>query len=323
MILVTGATGFVGSALVADLAARGMPFRAASRLARPGHVAVGEINAGTDWQAALAGVDTVIHLAARVHVMDDRAADPLAAFRASNVDATLNLARQAAAAGVRRLVFVSSIKVNGEATAPGQPYRETDTPRPVDPYGQSKLEAERALFELAGQTSMQIVVVRPPLVYGAGVRANFAALFRLAGRGVPLPFGAVHNRRSMVNVRNLSDFLLTCATHPAAAGEVFLVSDGADVSTAGLLATMAAALQRPSRLIPVPVWLMTGVAGLAGRSAVGQRLFGSLQVSTDKAATLLGWHAPLTLQDGLQDMAEHLRDQSAGLAITPLDKNRV
>lgn len=221
MILVTGATGFVGTALCADLTARGIASRPASRLPTSGFHPVGAIDARTDWTEALAGIDCVVHLAARVHVMDDTAADPLAAFRAANVDATLNLAHQAAAAGARRFIFVSSIKVNGEETAPGRPFTAADVPEPRDPYGLSKWEAEQALFDLGRQTGMDIVVIRPPLIYGPGVKANFASLMRLARRGLPLPFGLISNKRSLLFVGNLTDFIILCVAHPDAANRTF------------------------------------------------------------------------------------------------------
>lgn len=322
MILVTGATGFVGAALVSDLSARGQAFRAASRLPLAGHMAVGAIDGSTDWSGALIDVDTVIHLAARVHIMRDSVPDPLAAFRASNTVATMNLARQAAAVGVKRFVFTSSIKVNGEATEVGYPYTETETPRPVDPYGQSKLEAEAALFALGRQTGMQIVIVRPPMVYGPGVKANFAAFFNWAALGLPAPLGAVKNRRSMAYVRNLTDFLILCASHPAAAGEVFLVSDGDDVSTARLFASMAAALGRPSRLLPVPVSWLKLAASLLGKRDVAQRLLDSLQVSTHKAASVLDWEAPFSVEDGLRAMAE-ARRSSIGVKATSSGQNGI
>lgn len=309
MILITGATGFVGQALIADLTERGVTFSAASRNERPGYYAVGDITPHTNWAGALEGATAVIHLAARVHVMSDTSANPIAEYRRANVHATTNLARQAAAAGVRRFVFVSSIKVNGEATHPGVPFTEADEPAPVDPYGQSKLEAEQALFKLGEETGLEIVVVRPPLVYGPGVKANFAAMFAWVERGIPLPLGAVNNRRSMVYVRNLTSLLLTCIDHPRASGEVFLAADGEDVSTTTLLVKMAAALGKPSRLIPIPATLLQSVASLLGKSAIAQRLLGSLQVSTTKANTALGWRAPYNMNEGLGSMVRQIQKQ--------------
>ena len=200
------------------------------------------LSVAQSWTPALQGIDAVIHCAARVHVMDERAADPLAEFRAVNVEATRHLAQQAAAAGVRRFVFVSSIKVNGEETTPGRPFTADAEPQPQDPYGQSKLEAERALFEIARQTGLEVVVVRPPLVYGPGVKANFASLMRALQRRLPLPFGSIDNRRSLVARDNLVDLLVLCTRHPAAAGQVFLVSDGEDLSTAQLCRGLSRAM---------------------------------------------------------------------------------
>lgn len=310
-ILVTGVTGMVGQAVVARLASDSRhTVRAAIRCLQadfsPGFevVPVGDLGARPDCTAALKGADAVIHLAARVHVMDDTAADPLAEFRRVNVQGTLNLARQAAAAGVRRFVFISSIKVNGEATKVGAPFSADDIPAPLDPYGVSKMEAEQGLRELAAQTGMELVIIRPPLVYGPGVKANFQAMMRWLARGVPLPLGAIQNRRSLVALDNLVDLIVTCLDHPAAVNQTFLVSDGEDLSTTQLLRRMGQALDKPARLLPVPAALLSLGAAVMGKSGVAQRLCGSLQVDIAKTRQLLGWNPPLSVEAGLKKAAE-------------------
>lgn len=306
-VLVTGASGFIGGALVDRLLAEGVPTVATVRRPLTGGrtIAVGDIGPDTDWRDPLAGVDCVVHLAARVHVMHDRAADPLAEFRKVNVDGTLALARQAVAAGVRRFIFVSSIKVNGEGTAPGRPFAADDAPAPADAYGISKLEAERSLLALAAETGMQMVIIRPALVYGPGVKANFRSMMSWLSKGVPLPLGAIENRRSLVALDNLVDLIVTCLNHPAAAGQVFLVSDGEDLSTTELLRRMGAALGRPARLLPVPAAWLDGAARLLGRGAVAQRLCGSLQVDIEKTRRLLDWTPPVTVDEALRETARH------------------
>lgn len=303
--LVTGANGFVGRAVCSTLGARGFRTRAAVRrggISIPGTddllIAPGMLE-GQLPEGALAGVDCIVHAAARVHVMNDTAADPLAEFRRVNVDGTVQLARHAAAAGVRRFVFLSSIKVNGQGNAPGQPYRADDVPGPADPYGVSKLEAEWGLLEVAAETGMEVVIIRPVLVYGRGVKGNFAAMLRWLSRGVPLPFGAVHNRRSLVALDNLVDLLVTCIAHPAAANEVFLVGDGEDLSTTELLRRSARAMGRSAVLLPIPVPMMESAASLLGKRAVAQRLFGSLQVDISKTRDLLGWRPPVSVDEAL------------------------
>ncbi|MBT0962328.1 SDR family oxidoreductase [Denitromonas sp. IR12] len=309
-VLVTGASGFVGQAVIRRLqrdegvAVRGA-FRTLPASAFDGIETspVGDLGPHTDWRGALVDVDLVVHCAARVHVMHDTEADPLAAYRRSNVEGTLHLARSAVAAGCRRFVFISSIKVNGEATVPGEPFSEASAPAPLDPYGVSKLEAEQGLFALAEETGLEVVVVRPPLVYGPGVKANFRSMMRWLQRGVPLPFGAIDNRRSLVGLDNLADLVVCCATHPAAANQVFLAGDGEDLSTSELLRRVARALGRPARLLPVPAAWMSAAARLVGRQALATRLCGSLQVDTSKARTVLGWQPPDTVDEGLRKTA--------------------
>jgi nucleoside-diphosphate-sugar epimerase len=289
MILVTGATGFVGSALCRALRARGTGVIGAVRQEPgSGEVGVGNIGPATDWRAALAGCHSVVHLAARVHVMADDDSDPLRAYRTVNVDGTVHLARQAVAAGVRRFVFVSSVKVNGEAST-SRPFRADDVPAPVDPYGQSKCEAEVALRALAAETGIEVVIVRPPLVYGPGVKANFLNLIRLVRRGLPLPLGSIANRRSMVALDNLVDLLIVCTVHPQAPGHTFMVSDGHDLSIADLIRMIASALGTPPRLVPVPAVLVMGGARLLGKGAVAARLMGSLQVDLEQTRSTLQW----------------------------------
>lgn len=298
-ILVTGANGFVGSALCRTLRQRGRAVRGAVRgAAATDQVGVGNLDGVTDWRLALEGCDTVIHLAARVHVMADSERDPLRAYREVNVEGSVNLARQAAAQGVKRMVFVSSVKVNGEATPHG-PFHASDAPMPCDPYGQSKLEAEAALRHLGRETGLEIVIVRPPLVYGPGVKANFLNLLKLVERGLPLPFGKVRNRRSMVALDNLIDLLILCCDHPNAPGEVFLVSDGVDMTIADLVMMIANAMDKQIALVPVPVGLMYAAARLAGKAGIADRLFGALQVDIEQTRATLQWAPPVTPQQAI------------------------
>lgn len=308
-VLVTGASGFVGHNLCAELVRHGHKVRGVVReLSRAAGlqcelVAVRDIGDGVDWSSKLDGIEVVVHLAARVHVMHDTEADPLAAFRAVNVEGTLSLARQAAVTGVKRFVFISSVKVNGECTQPGHMFTEADAPNPQDAYGVSKYEAEVGLRQLAEDTSMEVVIIRPPLVYGPGVKANFAALMRAVQRGWPLPLSAVHNQRSLVSLDNLVDFIVTCISHPQAANQTFLVCDGQDMSTSELVRGMAQAVGRPVRLLPVPVWALQAGAALLGKGDEVQRLCGNLQVDISKARSLLGWVPPVSVTEGLKATA--------------------
>lgn len=304
-LLITGANGFVGSGLCRVLEARGISFVPCVRhsvMGRQYAVAPfvsGDLTAGVDWEPALAGCDVVIHLAARVHVMQEEMSDPWPAYRTANVEATMRLAKQAAGQGVKRFVYVSSIKVNGERTT-GRPFSADDAPAPEDAYGKSKLEAERALLAWSEKTGMEVVIVRPPLVYGPGVKANFLRLMRMVKSGLPLPLGAIHNARSIVGLDNLVDFLLLCATHPAAANSTWLVSDNHDVSTPELVRLIARAMHRPARLLPVPAPVLMACAGLLGRRAAAGRLLDSLQVDVSPALTRLGWKPPLGLEAGIE-----------------------
>ena len=300
-VLITGGHGFVGHALFERLHAEGRdPLKVSRQALRPGELAVGEIGLTTDWSKAFFNCAVVIHLAARVHVMNDTEADPLTAFRAVNVDGTLNLARQAAAEGVKRFVFISSVIVNGESTQPGRAFTEADAPNPQDAYGHSKHEAEEGLRQIACDTDMEVVIIRPPLVYGPGVKANFAALMRAVQRGWPLPLGAVHNQRSLVALDNLVDFIVTCIAHSQAANRTYLVSDGQDLSTTELVRNIARAAGVHSRLLPVPVWALRAGASLLGKGEAVQRLCGNLQVDISKARSLLGWVPPVSVEEALR-----------------------
>lgn len=302
-ILVTGATGFVGLALLRGLQqdesleglglCRVLPEETDESL-----IGVGDL-VDADLSAVLSGVDVVVHAAARTHVMRDVAADSLAEYHRGNVEASLNLARQTAAAGVKRFVFISSVKVNGESTTGRDAYSENQIPEPEDAYGISKHEAEQALQEFCAEQGMELVIVRPPLVYGPGVKANFANLARLCSKPAPLPFGSINNRRSMIYLGNLVDFILQCATHPAAANQVFLVSDRNDLSLAELVGGIRVAMGRKPALLPVPAGLFRFAGRLLGKQAVVERLVGDLQVDSSKAHELLGWQPPYTVEQGL------------------------
>ncbi len=313
-VLITGATGFIGRELM--LAARSFRLRSALRSGPMSEfpnesVVVGEIDGGTDWMRALAGVDYIVHLAARVHVMSPTGADRVE-FERTNVEGTETLAKAAARAGVKRFVFLSSIKVNGEMTC-DRPFRADDLPRPADDYGRSKLEAERRLLRVDAESDMRVAIIRPPLVYGPGVRANFLRLLSWANSGAPLPLAAVKNMRSMVSVWNLCDLICSLLRSSDAKSGVYVVSDGKDISTPQLIRRLAAGLGRPARLFTVPVALLGAVAKALGRSAEFQRLCGSLTVDISATRSGLNWSPPVTLEQGLERTARwYLNRQDAG-----------
>lgn len=289
---------------------RSISFVPAVRTAlQPGQVSTGNLDSAVDWTPVVAGCDTIIHLAGRVHQMGESSADPLAVYRKINVAATVDLAIAAAAAGVKRFIFVSTIKVNGDWTR-GQPFRSDDIPQPGDAYAQSKWEAEQALLTQGLATGMEIVIIRPPLVYGPGVRANFLRLMQLVHSGIPLPLGAVRNVRSLVALDNLVDFLLLCATVPAAAGKTFLISDQQDVSTPDLIRIIAQAMHTPARLLSAPPSWLSTVAKLAGRAAAAERLLGSLQVDASPASRLLGWSPKVSVEEGIRRTVNYYFPQS-------------
>lgn len=311
MILITGANGFIGSVILAALEARGIQVRGAVRtFAKNTNVTVGDIGPNTNWLAALVAVDTVIHTAARVHVMNDDVLDPLVEFRRVNTEGTLSLAHQAVKTGVKRFIYLSSIKVNGEYSESGSSFSPDDGFIPNDPYGLSKYEAEQGLLALAEETGMAVVIIRPPLVYGPGVKGNFCSLMKWIDRGVPLPLGDINNQRSLVALDNLVSFIIHCIHHPKAVNEIFLISDGADVSTTDLLRKVAQAFDKTPRLIPVPVWLMNFAAKLIGKNYVADRLFDSLQIDSSKAGELLGWRPVITMDQQLKETVEaYLKDE--------------
>lgn len=317
-ILVTGASGFVGRAVVARLAKEiGLHVRGAYRSLpqspQPGVEVclAGDLGTKEGWEHALADSDVVVHCAARVHVLQDASADPLFEYRSSNVKGTLSLARAAHEAGCRRFVFISSIKVHGEFSPPGLPITETSEVAPEDPYGISKLEAETGLFALARETGLEVVVIRPPLVYGPGVRANFLSMMRWVSRGLPLPLGAIQNRRSLVGLANLVELIAVCCHHPSAANEVFLVSDGDDVSTPELVRCIAGAMGVRAHLFSVPVWLLKIATSFVGYHAQFQRLTGSLEVDIGKARDLLGWSPGASMSEELvRTVDDFRRDES-------------
>lgn len=311
-ILLTGATGFVGQGILGVLKGSSQydlvaALRVPSSLVEgvPYVIVKEGLDADTDWNRALRGVEVVIHSAARVHIMSDDTADPLSEYRRINVDGTLNLARQAAKMGVKRFVFLSSIKVNGEGEEIGHPYTADSIPAPLDPYGISKYEAEQGLWEIAKKTAMEVVIIRPVLVYGPGVKANFRSMMSCLKKGIPLPLGGINNLRSMVALDNLVDLIVTCISHPSAKNSVFLVSDDCDVSTSELLRRMAVALGIPPRFFSVPSCILNVVTQLLGRQDIYHRLYGSLQVDISLTKQKLGWSPSVCMDDALRKTAEH------------------
>lgn len=309
-VLLTGASGFVGKAVLKTAQQRGLNIRPVFRSldsakGHPEAVLVSGLEYAADLSQAVKGVDVVIHAAARAHIMREEALDPLAEYRRVNVEGTLNLARQAAAAGVRRFVFISSLKVNGEATALGSPFTAADALAPMDAYGVSKAEAESQLRQVAKETGMELTIIRPPLIYGPGVKGNFASLISWVRRGLPLPLGGVsHNRRSLVGLDNLVDLILTCAKHPKAANQVFLVSDGEDLSTTELVRRIGSALSQQVRLLWVPAGVLSFIARMLGRKMIAQRLLGSMQVDISKTSELLDWKPSVGVDEGLRRAVE-------------------
>lgn len=300
-ILITGHTGFVGQALVKALPENLLRLVGRRKMEQQAGVFFKkQLTASEDFSDCLEGVKVVIHCAARVHVMEDTSADPLSSYREINVAGTLNLARQAAASGVRRFIFISTIKVNGEGTLPGCPFTSSDINQATDAYGISKAEAEVALKSLCADTGMEFVIIRPPLVYGLGVKANFAAMLKLAKKNLPLPLGSIHNGRSMVALDNLVDLIVTCIDHPKAANQTFLVSDDNDVSTTELLKLMVKAYGKKPLLIPVPMSWFRIVGKLTGKQAIVDRLCGNLQVDITHTKETLGWKPPISVEEGIR-----------------------
>jgi nucleoside-diphosphate-sugar epimerase len=299
--LISGYSGFVGSHLVEAVKSDYQLALLGRRPSNVGTVFTHSLDSNSIYNDALDGVDVIIHCAARVHIMNDDSTDPLEDFRAINVAGTLNLAKQAVEAGVKRFIFLSSIKVNGESTTDKVAYTAFDKSVAEDPYGVSKAEAEQELLVVGKQTGMEIVIIRPPLVYGEGVKANFAALLKLVGKGLPLPFRFIkQNKRSMVSVYNLVDLIKTCIEHPKAANQVFLVSDDDDLSTAQMVALMAKVQGKRNLALPVPVWCFKLLGKLLNKRDVIDRLTGSLQVDIEHTKTTLHWQPPYSVEHGFK-----------------------
>ena len=309
-VLVTGASGFVGSTLCAHLITKGHAVRGAVRSTSdkplPGVDVrvVSDLSADTNWSEALVGINAVVHCAARVHIMNEPSVDPLTVFREVNVKGTACLVKQVVDSSVRRFIYISSVKVNGEVTD-GNPFKADDTPAPEDPYGISKWEAEQVLRGIADETNLEIVIIRPPLIYGPGVSANFRRLMQGLMLGMPLPLGAINNSRSLVALDNLVDLIETCLDHPEAVDQTFLVSDGEDLSLKSLLQRTAVALGKPVRLIPIPVSVLRVMLRLLGKADFVKRLCGSLQVDIGKTQNYLDWSPPVSVDDALRKTAKY------------------
>ncbi|RYU44037.1 SDR family oxidoreductase [Aliivibrio finisterrensis] len=305
-ILLTGATGFLGGGLVKSIKNHNVKVLLRRRDNRFNNYVIAPVfNGKCDFDEVVIEQDVIIHCAARVHIMNDESTDPLNDYREVNTAGTLNLARQAADAGVKRFIFISSIKVNGESTKLNSPFKSTDLRQPDDFYGQSKFEAEEQLLQLAKETGLEVVIIRPTLVYGPGVKANFASLMNLVSKGLPLPFGCItDNKRSLVSVNNLVDLIVTCIDHPKAANQVFLVSDDHDVSTSEMVSEMAKSLNKPQWQLPIPKWCYGLVGSILGKHDVVDRLLGSLQVDITHTKETLDWKPPQTLQEGFKETAE-------------------
>lgn len=306
-LILTGATGFVGKQILETVTSYDVTVigRGKPEIVKDFIFFQANINAHSNYGSALVGGDVVIHSAARAHIMDDKSADPLTAFREVNTLGTINLAKQAAYADVKRFIFISSIKVNGESTKLGEPFRFDDDFVPTDPYGLSKYEAEVGLRKIAIETGMEVVIIRPPLVYGPGVKANFASMMNWVNKGVPLPLGGIkENKRSLVSIDNLIDLIITCIDHPKAANQTFLISDDNDISTSQLLSNMAKALNMPNRLLPIPSSWFILAAKLIGKPTISERLCGSLQVDVSKTKELLNWHPPYSSAECMKKTAD-------------------
>ncbi|WP_417508918.1 UDP-glucose 4-epimerase family protein [Methylophaga sp.] len=307
-VLLTGATGFVGKTLLSELKLNNHTCIAAVRNYSPHlpkdikQVVTGGLSPDQNWLTALAGIDVVIHLAARVHVMDDNAIEPMRLYKHTNADSTLNLAQQAADAGVKRFIFLSTIKVNGEYSLADSPFQEFVEHSPLDPYAASKWMAEQSLIRIARDSEMEVTIIRPPLVYGPGVKGNFSSMMKWLDKGLPLPLGAVHNKRSLIAVDNLVDFILLCMTHPQAANETFVIADGEDVSISELLVRLGDVMNKKLWLFPVPVSFMELIAKILGKQHVAQRLFGCLEVDISKAREVVGWRPAVSMVKQLNKM---------------------